>query len=94
MPASAWRALLDALPPEEPSLPLREAGRALFGADHPPSLYKSGLRRQGLLDILQHCCMRHRSPCDECPLLARLAAIESKLCEGADTDRRNFLVPA
>ncbi len=81
MPARHWRALLDALPAEEPSLPLRAAGRALFGADHPPSLYRSGLRRQGLLDILQCCCLRQRSPCEECPLLSRLAELEAQWFE-------------
>ena len=85
MPAPHWRALLDALPGEEMSLPLREAGRALLGADHPPSLYRSGLRRQGLLDILQNCCLRQRSPCDACPLLARLAGLESRMFEDAAT---------
>lgn len=57
---------LDRLPPEAPSDRLRLMARTLFGAGHPPSLYDTGLRRQGLLQIFQDYCLHNRSHCAEC----------------------------
>jgi hypothetical protein len=76
MPDDAWRALLEALPAEEASLAVREAARALFGADHPNGLLRSGLRRQGVLEILQTHCLASRDPCATCALRTRLEGEE------------------
>ena len=57
---------LDRLPPEAPSDRLRAIAHTLFGPVHPPSLYRSGLRRQGLLQIFHDYCLHNRSCCAEC----------------------------
>lgn len=75
MPDDAWRSLLETLPAEEASLAVREAARALFGADHPNGLLRSGLRRQGVLEILQTHCLASRDPCATCSLRARLEGV-------------------
>lgn len=57
---------LHGLPPEAPSDRLRAIAHTLFGPGHPPSLYRSGLRRQGLLQIFHDYCLHNRSHCAEC----------------------------
>lgn len=67
--AAGW---LDRLPPEAPSGRLRAIACTLFGPNHPPSLYRSGLRRQGLLQIFHDYCLHNRSHCAECSFPAWL----------------------
>lgn len=74
LPDEVWRAMLEILPPEDISGCAREAVHALFGREHSPSLYRSGLRRQGLLHLLHEYCLRRKYPCEECPLPRRLKA--------------------
>ncbi len=61
--AAGW---LERLPPEAPSGRLRAVAHTLFGPQHPPSLYRDGLRRQGVLQIFQDYCLHNRSHCAEC----------------------------
>lgn len=58
---------LDRLPREEPNRTVRVAAHQFFGPDHAPSLYRSALRRQGLLQIFQDYCLNDRSRCADCP---------------------------
>ncbi len=57
---------LDRLPPEASNERLRAIAHTLFGPGHPPSLYRTGLRRQGLLQIFQDFCLHNRSACAGC----------------------------
>ncbi len=66
-PAEAWQALLDDLPAEEPNELIRQTALRLFGPDHSPRLYRSGLRRQGLVQIHHDYCLGDRSLCAACP---------------------------
>jgi hypothetical protein len=43
--------MLHHLPPEPENAITRQTAHALFGIDHSPALYKTGLRRQGLIQI-------------------------------------------
>ena len=45
------RGLLEVLPAEPVNSIIRETAHALFGPDHPPALYRTGLRRQGLIHL-------------------------------------------
>lgn len=65
--------LLERLPREPVSEPIRRTAQALFGADHPPSLYATGLRRQGLLQIFSDFCLLDRSGCGGCTFPTWLA---------------------
>jgi hypothetical protein len=56
------------LPVEEENEIIRRTAHYLFGPDHPPSLYRTGLRRQGLIQIFQDFCLNDRSRCGTCPL--------------------------
>ena len=56
------------LPIEEDNVIIRRTAHCLFGPDHPPSLYRTGLRRQGLIQIFQDFCLNDRSRCTSCPL--------------------------
>ena len=67
-PAEAWKPLLAALPAEEANELIRETALRLFGQDHTPRLYRSGLRRQGLIQIHHDYCLGDRSLCAACPL--------------------------
>lgn len=60
--------LLKALPATEENRIIRQTAHTLFGPDHPPSLYRSGVRRQGLLQIFHDYCLNDRSRCEACPL--------------------------
>ena len=71
-PAAAFKPILDDLPAEEPNELVRLTASRLFGPDHSPRLYRSGLRRQGLLQIHHDFCLGDRSLCESCPLPANL----------------------
>lgn len=60
--------LLDTLPVEDPNRFIKHTAHALFGHDHAPSLYNSGLRQQGLLQIFHDFCLGSRNGCAGCPL--------------------------
>lgn len=45
------KGMLKVLPAEPSNSIIRETAHALFGPDHPPALYKTGLRRQGLIHL-------------------------------------------
>ncbi len=74
-PAAAWQAVLDALPAEETNELIRQTTLRLFGPDHSPSLYRSGLRRQGLIQIHHDYCLGDRTLCAACPLPASLETL-------------------
>ena len=59
---------LDALPAEEDNSMVRETAHVLFGHDHNPALYRTGLRQQGLLQIFQDFCIEAPADCSSCPL--------------------------
>ena len=58
--------LLDHLPIEDDNHIVRRTAYYLFGPNHPPSLYQSGLRRQGLIQIFHDFCLNDRSRCAIC----------------------------
>ncbi len=70
--AKTWRARLGRLPADPDNALARETAERLFGADHPPGWYRSGLRRQGLIHIHHEYCLSDRSRCEECPYPAYL----------------------
>lgn len=74
-PPDAWQALLDALPAEETNDLIRQTALRLFGPDHTPRLYASGLRRQGLIHIHHEYCLGDRSLCAGCPFPAHLESL-------------------
>ncbi len=66
--------LLNHLPPEDISAPMRETAHALFGRDHNPALYATnGLYQQGLLQIHHDFCLNARAGCAHCALSAKLS---------------------
>ena len=71
-PAEAWKPLLAALPAEEANELIRQTALRLFGPDHAPRLYRSGLRRQGLIQIHHDYCLGDRSLCAACPFPASI----------------------
>lgn len=64
--------LLNELPPEDDNRFIRNTAHALFGHDHNPALYRSGLRQQGLLQVFHDFCLNSRNRCVGCPLPAAL----------------------
>jgi hypothetical protein len=64
--------LLDALPAEADNAHIRSTARALFGPGWPPSLARSAIRRQGLLQIFHDFCLNRRARCARCRLPAWL----------------------
>lgn len=74
-PAEAWQSLLDDLPAEEMNELIRQTALRLFGRDHTPRLYRSGLRRQGLIQIHHDYCLGDRSLCAACPFPAILESV-------------------
>lgn len=74
-PPDAWQSLLDTLPAEEPNDLIRQTALRLFGQDHTPRLYSSGLRRQGLIQIHHDYCLGDRTLCAACPLPGLLESI-------------------
>ena len=65
-------ALLPALPAEGNHILIRRTAFSLFGADHNATLYRQGLRRQGLVQIAHDFCLNTRRGCTDCPLLPSL----------------------
>lgn len=66
-PAEAWQSILDRLPAEQTNELIQQTALRLFGPDHTPRLYSSGLRRQGLIHIHHEYCLGDRSLCATCP---------------------------
>lgn len=62
--------LAPALPPEQDNAVTRETACALFGRDHNPALWHTGLRQQGLVQVFQDFCLEYRGRCSDCPLTA------------------------
>lgn len=60
--------LLKTLPMEDQNRFIKHTAHALFGHDHSPALYNSGLRQQGLLQIFHDFCLSTRNDCAECAL--------------------------
>jgi hypothetical protein len=67
-PETISMALLRRLPPEEDNNIIRQTAYALLGPDRNPSLYRTGLRQQGLIQIFHDYCLNDRSGCRSCPL--------------------------
>jgi hypothetical protein len=70
-PAPDW---LKTLPPEDDNRFGRHTAHALFGHDHNPALYHTGLRQQGLLQIFNDFCLNSRNGCRDCRLTETLGA--------------------
>ncbi|MEI7899614.1 MAG: DUF2851 family protein [bacterium] len=69
------KGVLDHLPPEDLSAPMRLTALHLFGRDHNPARYAdSGLLQQGLLQIHLDFCLTAKPGCDACALCTALAA--------------------
>lgn len=69
------RGVLEHLPPEDLSAPMRLTATHLLGRDHNPALYSgSGLLQQGLLQIHLDFCLNAKPGCDACPLCDALQA--------------------
>lgn len=60
-------AALALLPPEDDNQGVRHTAHALFGHDHNPALYRTGLRQQGLLQIFHDFCLNVHGGCVDCP---------------------------
>lgn len=58
--------ILANLPVESSNSLIRQTAFNLFGSHHPGSLYRTGLRRQGLLQIFHDYCLNDRSRCAAC----------------------------
>ena len=65
--------LLNSLPAEEDNNLIRQTAFALFGRDHNPAFYHTGLRQQGLMQIFHDFCLNNRSACRDCALSRTLA---------------------
>ena len=65
-------ALVPQLPPEQDNALIRQTAFSLFGQDHNPAMYHTGLRQQGLLQIFHDFCLTARHGCPECELVAAL----------------------
>lgn len=75
---SRLAAALDRLPVEPDNGIIKQTAFYLFGRDHSPSLYKSELARQGLIQIFQDFCLNDRSRCRSCVFPAALSAYAAK----------------
>ena len=64
--------LVHRLPPEQDNSVMRRTAFALFGRDHNPAMYESGLRQQGILQIFHDFCLPDRSGCSTCALATAL----------------------
>jgi len=76
--------LLDQLPPEQDNALTRQTAFALFGRDHNPALYRSGLRQQGLLQIFHDFCLNNRTACRDCALPPALTAASTAKTVSSD----------
>ncbi|OGV43571.1 MAG: hypothetical protein A2X46_08015 [Lentisphaerae bacterium GWF2_57_35] len=68
------RELLRQIPTEPANLVIKQTAWNLFGPDQAESLYRQGLRQQGLTQIFYDFCMNDRSRCEECFLPQMLEA--------------------
>jgi hypothetical protein len=68
--------LLRRLPAEEDNSLIRQTAHDLFGPDHTPALYRSGLKQQGLLHVFHAYCLGDKSGCRNCPLPDMLAGLD------------------
>lgn len=64
--------ILQQLPSEAPNNIMRQTAHQIFGPDHPPALYRSAVRKQGLMQIFQDFCLNDRSGCRDCRFPALL----------------------
>lgn len=77
------------LPAEADNRILRQTAENLFGPDHSASLYRTGLRRQGLIQIFHDFCLNDRSRCASCEFQERLKAFGAAFAaEGPEAGRR------
>ena len=67
--------LLREMPPEETNSVIKQTAHAIFGPDHSPSIYRTGLRNQGLIHIFNEYCLPDKSACAKCPLPETLARL-------------------
>ena len=72
--AAGWSPVGDLLPLEAPDAVTRIMADRLFGPGHDARLYRTALRRQGLIHLHHEHCLGDRSRCADCPVPARLAA--------------------
>ncbi|MFH0878500.1 MAG: hypothetical protein V2A34_02195, partial [Lentisphaerota bacterium] len=56
------------LPAETLNSVIRRTADSLFGPDHSTTLYRHGLRQQGLSQIFHDFCLNDRSRCATCGL--------------------------
>lgn len=66
--AADWPALDALLPPEATNAVTRTMADRLFGPGHDTRLYRTALRRQGLIHLHHEHCLGDRSRCAECPV--------------------------
>jgi hypothetical protein len=69
---------MEALPLEVTNSIEREMAFRLLGPDHPPSVRRSTLRRQGLLHLFHEYCLVDRTDCQECPIVPWLKKVQRK----------------
>ena len=72
------RELASDLPAGQDNAIVRQTAFNLFGIDHSPRLYRSGLRRQGLIQVFHDYCMNDRSRCATCTMPELLRAHRGK----------------
>ncbi len=70
--AAGWPPVGNLLPPEAPNAVTRTMADRLFGPGHDARLYRTALRRQGLIHLHHEHCLGDRSRCADCPVPARL----------------------
>lgn len=70
--------VLAAFPPEGDNQVIRQAAFNLFGAHHPASWYRTGLRRQGLIQVFHDFCLNDRSRCAQCSFPELLRQFKNK----------------
>lgn len=70
--------LLAELEPEGDNQVIRQTAHNLFGPHHPVSWYRTGVRRQGLIQIFHDYCLNDRSRCAACAFPAILKAWREK----------------
>jgi len=70
--------LLNVIPPEHDNGLIRQTAYTLLGRDQNPSLYRNGLRQQGLLQIFHDFCLNNRSACRDCLLPKALKSFQDE----------------
>jgi hypothetical protein len=60
--------VLKELPAEDDNRYIRHMAHALFGHDHNPNLYRTGLRQQGMLQVFHDFCLNGSGGCKACRL--------------------------